>query len=185
MRTHSGAEGICEKLATKRKGFTMLYIMLNTPYAEKDEAKKAGARWSKNAKRWYIDPKTTDLEDVSRWCDVKAAKCQMSEYGRLVKDLCSMMSEWGRGAGIDFPYTDHLPEGAFDPMKARYISTRAGALFHALKTDAGVEEAKAMNRDLFFYIGDSDCMDVLDLLDDAVEGLAKRCRAMDCIETYV
>ena len=90
MRTHSGAKGICEKLATKRKRFTMLYIMLNTPYAEKDEAKKAG-----------------------------------------------------------------------------------------------VEEAKAMNRDLFFYIGDSDCMDVLDLLDDAVEGLAKRCRAMDCIETYV
>lgn len=46
-------------------------------------------------------------------------------------------------------------------------------------------EAKDMNCDLFFYIGDSDCMDVLDLLDDAVKGLAKRCRAMDCIETYV
>lgn len=163
----------------------MLYILLTVPYAEKDAAKQAGARWSRNTKRWYIDPKRTDLSAVSRWCDVAEAKRQMFEYGDVVHDLCSMMAQWGQSTGLYFPFKDHLPENAFDPMKARYISTRAGALFHALKTDAGVEEAKNMNRELFFYTGDSDCMDVLDMLDESVEKLASRCRSLNYIETYL
>lgn len=163
----------------------MLYILLTVPYAEKDAAKQAGARWSQNAKRWYIDPKRTDLSAVSRWCDVAKAKRQMFEYGDVVRDLCSMMAQWGQQTGFYFPFMKHLPKDAFNPMRARYLSTRAGALFHALKSDAGVDEAKLMNRKMAYALYDSECDEELALLDATVDRLATSCRALDCIATYL
>lgn len=39
---------------------------LKVPFAEKDEAKKLGARWDAARKVWYIDDKA-DLAAFSRW----------------------------------------------------------------------------------------------------------------------
>jgi len=36
-------------------------IYLDVPYAEKDDAKRNGARWDFNLKRWYV----TELEDIT------------------------------------------------------------------------------------------------------------------------
>lgn len=41
---------------------TYLYV----PYTEKDEAKKAGAKWDKEAKMWYA-PKDSNLNNFTRW----------------------------------------------------------------------------------------------------------------------
>ena len=44
--------------------------ILNVPYAEKDEAKKLGAKWDSNRKKWYV-PQGVDAEPFSRWAAVK------------------------------------------------------------------------------------------------------------------
>lgn len=41
-------------------------VTLNVPFAEKDHAKAAGARWDKVEKVWYA-PKGADLEKLGRW----------------------------------------------------------------------------------------------------------------------
>jgi hypothetical protein len=40
--------------------------ILNVPFAEKDEAKRLGARWDSAKKKWYV-PLGTDLTAFSRW----------------------------------------------------------------------------------------------------------------------
>ena len=41
-------------------------VMLNVPFADKDEAKRLGCRFSSAAKRWYIeDPE--DMQPFMRW----------------------------------------------------------------------------------------------------------------------
>jgi Domain of unknown function (DUF5710) len=40
--------------------------ILNVPFAEKDEAKRLGARWDSAKKKWYV-PLGTDLKAFSRW----------------------------------------------------------------------------------------------------------------------
>lgn len=39
---------------------------LNVPYAEKDEAKRLGARWDATRKKWYV-PNGVDTAAFSRW----------------------------------------------------------------------------------------------------------------------
>lgn len=39
---------------------------LNVPFSEKDEAKALGARWDKNARKWYV-PAGIPLEQFSKW----------------------------------------------------------------------------------------------------------------------
>ncbi|PVX09775.1 DUF5710 domain-containing protein, partial [Campylobacter jejuni] len=46
-------------LVTKK---TYLYV----PFEEKESAKKAGAKWDKEAKMWYA-PKGTDLKNFNQW----------------------------------------------------------------------------------------------------------------------
>ena len=41
-------------------------IWLNVPYAEKDQAKKAGCRWDPQVRRWYA-PLAIPLERIERW----------------------------------------------------------------------------------------------------------------------
>lgn len=41
-------------------------VFLNVPYAEKDEAKRLGARWDAALKKWYV-PQGVDAEQFSRW----------------------------------------------------------------------------------------------------------------------
>lgn len=39
---------------------------LTVPFAEKDEAKKLGARWDAAKKKWYV-PQGVELDAFSRW----------------------------------------------------------------------------------------------------------------------
>ena len=50
-------------------------IDLNVPYAEREAAKRAGAKWDKEAKTWYA-PKGADLDKLARWNTGKAAKSE-------------------------------------------------------------------------------------------------------------
>jgi hypothetical protein len=40
--------------------------VLNVPYAEKDEAKKLGAKWDATRRKWYV-PDGVNAEPFSRW----------------------------------------------------------------------------------------------------------------------
>lgn len=40
--------------------------VLNVPYAEKDEAKRLGAKWDAARKKWYV-PQGVNVEPFSRW----------------------------------------------------------------------------------------------------------------------
>ena len=43
-------------------------VYLTVPYAEKDEAKRHGARWDPERKRWWIDrSKIADQPGIHRW----------------------------------------------------------------------------------------------------------------------
>ena len=41
-------------------------MFLNVPFAEKDEAKRLGARWDPARKKWYV-PNGVDADQFSRW----------------------------------------------------------------------------------------------------------------------
>jgi len=41
-------------------------VNLSVPFAEKDQAKAAGAKWDGKARTWYIDA-DTDMGKFSRW----------------------------------------------------------------------------------------------------------------------
>lgn len=47
-------------------------VYLKVPMAEKDEAKKLGARWDGTAKKWYVSA-SANLADFSRWIEGAAA----------------------------------------------------------------------------------------------------------------
>lgn len=41
-------------------------LLLNVPYSEKDEAKKIGAKWNSNLKKWYVSDKE-DYPKFKKW----------------------------------------------------------------------------------------------------------------------
>lgn len=43
-------------------------LLLNVPYAEKEEAKALGARWNSNLKKWYVSNPLT-YPNFSKWID--------------------------------------------------------------------------------------------------------------------
>ena len=45
-------------------------VNLKVPFAEKDEAKKLGARWDAARKIWYVENKP-DMAPFARWAPVK------------------------------------------------------------------------------------------------------------------
>ncbi|WP_235603254.1 DUF5710 domain-containing protein [Piscirickettsia litoralis] len=47
-------------------------VYLNVPFAEKDEAKRLGARWDPSARSWYILPHV-DTDPFTRWLKNAAA----------------------------------------------------------------------------------------------------------------
>lgn len=51
-------------------------INLTVPYAEKDAAKAAGARWDKAAKTWYAPP-GADLAALNRWTSPASARAEL------------------------------------------------------------------------------------------------------------
>lgn len=50
------------------KGEKAMSILLNVPYAEKDEAKSLGAKWDPNLKKWYA---VRDYPKFRKWISIK------------------------------------------------------------------------------------------------------------------
>ena len=46
-------------------------VVLNVPYAEKDEAKDLGARWDPDLRKWFV-PEGSDIRPFSRWFEPEA-----------------------------------------------------------------------------------------------------------------
>lgn len=66
------SEAVLERLPPERRPVTCPALEIDTralaldvPFAEKDAAKAAGARWHGEARRWCIDP--AHREDVRQW----------------------------------------------------------------------------------------------------------------------
>jgi hypothetical protein len=48
-------------------------VLLNVPYAEKDDAKALGARWNPTRRRWYV-PDGVAAEAFAKWIDGAAGE---------------------------------------------------------------------------------------------------------------
>jgi hypothetical protein len=59
-------ENTAKKSAAPNDKSKQAVAILNVPFAEKDEAKRLGARWDSAKKKWYV-PSGTDLTPFSRW----------------------------------------------------------------------------------------------------------------------
>jgi hypothetical protein len=55
-----------QKNSRSASGMPLGSTLLKVPFAEKDEAKKLGARWNADRKCWYVPP-GIDLGAFSRW----------------------------------------------------------------------------------------------------------------------
>jgi hypothetical protein len=64
--TTPGVSGTLKKSAAPDDKSRAAAAMLNVPFAEKDEAKRLGARWDSAKKKWYA-PSGADLARFSRW----------------------------------------------------------------------------------------------------------------------
>lgn len=162
-----------------------MYVKLNVPYAEKTEAKRHGARWSRLHRTWYayIGPMSdVRLSDVERWCEPDAVREQEAEYTAIIKDLCSTISEWSYATPcIDFQAL--APKGVC--LRRPCISAHARVFANLLLTDDGVEQVKGFHDRWFFYVGDSDVAYMLDEIHADVDDLAKRMRALDQVLVFV
>lgn len=56
-------------------------MVLNVPFAEKDEAKHLGAKWDAALRKWFI-PHGVDIHLFNRWWS-DALKEEMKGYGHL------------------------------------------------------------------------------------------------------
>lgn len=56
-------------------------MYLDVPFAEKDHAKRLGARWDKDMRKWYI-PHGTDINLFDRWWP-DALKQEAKPFGQL------------------------------------------------------------------------------------------------------
>jgi len=84
---------------------------LAVPFAEKDQAKAAGAKWDRTRKSWYA-PEGVDLESLNKWKADKAATAKIKEKPQLdpvqefadelkkhdisIKDMPVMDGKWHR-----------------------------------------------------------------------------------------
>lgn len=50
-----------------------MIVWLNVPFADKDRAKRLGARWSPSRKKWYVENKE-DLAPFLAWMDARLTK---------------------------------------------------------------------------------------------------------------
>lgn len=80
---------------------------LDVPFAEKDEAKRVGARWDPAARRWYV-PEGRALEHFSRWLPARFSPNIRSQRFWLMETVVSC---WKCGAGT-VVYGICLPESA-------------------------------------------------------------------------
>ena len=55
-------------------------IVLNVPYAEKDDAKALGAKWDPDMRKWFV-PAGQDCRPFKKWFEAKSADGTQSERG--------------------------------------------------------------------------------------------------------
>ena len=70
---------------------------LKVPFAEKDEAKKLGARWDAGKKLWYIQDKE-DLAPFARWSPSPQAAAS-APANRSATTLPASRARWRRAPG--------------------------------------------------------------------------------------
>lgn len=68
-------------------------VYLNVPYADKGEAKSAGARWDGPAKRWYVSA-SADLTKFSKWLD---------DEGKVDKAIAQVVEAFSDGTPVVEP----------------------------------------------------------------------------------
>ncbi|CCG42482.1 zincin-like metallopeptidase domain-containing protein [Magnetospirillum molischianum] len=89
---------------TERQAETRTYLAV--PYAEKDQAKAAGAKWDRKAKSWYV-PDGIDLAAFARWSGKPAAPAASlspveefaeacKSHGLMLKSAPVMDGTWHR-----------------------------------------------------------------------------------------
>lgn len=72
-------------------------INLKVPYAEKDEAKKHGARWDSSARVWYVD-NLSNLGPLMKWASEDLTKAygenpaKFKERMRVARELMEGLS---------------------------------------------------------------------------------------------
>ena len=54
-------------------------LLLNVPYAEKDEAKSLGARWNPELRKWYVTDKK-DYHKFTKWYEDKNANLIIMDH---------------------------------------------------------------------------------------------------------
>ena len=55
-----------EKKAFEKKAMAQKGLIINVPFAEKDEAKALGARWNPEAKKWFV-PDGVAQDKFTKW----------------------------------------------------------------------------------------------------------------------
>lgn len=152
-RPATGKEKSPEDVAEKR-------ITLKVPYAEREAAKSAGARWDKDAKSWYAPP-GTDMAKIDQWLPKRIAerdpvaeftdKCR--EMGLEIKGAAIMdgkihrVSVVGRQGGRDGAYAgflDRVPGGFIQNFAtAQKVSWRSSQ-----KDLLSPEQREALNKEI-------------------------------------
>lgn len=62
-------------------------LLLNVPYAEKDEAKGLGARWNPELKKWYVENRK-DYYKFKKWIlGDRAEICILCDYFYIVEGI--------------------------------------------------------------------------------------------------
>ncbi len=79
---------------------------LSVPYAERDEAKAAGARWDKDKKQWYVGPKADAEAVLTRWRE--RPREQLSEAD-IRASFASAMRDLGLKPTGQHPIMDGKP----------------------------------------------------------------------------
>lgn len=114
-------------------------IWLNVPFAEKEAAKVAGARWDRQHKSWYVR-QGHDMEAVKQWRNGPAPAVTatqnpaeefasaLKDYGVVVKGLPVMDGEWHRAS-----LEDDKP-GAANASYRAFLDGRPNAQIKNFKT---------------------------------------------------
>lgn len=128
-----------------------MYVKLNVPYAEKDAAKAAGARWSARNKTWCAYTRYgLDLDRFAPWLDVERAKAQVDAWTELIRNACATVGEWAN-CYIRIRFECYAPEGY--PVYEGSIGRRGCALVEALRNDAGLNEVLDAERAYLREVG--------------------------------
>lgn len=158
----------------------MSNIALNVPFADNDRVRALGCHWSRESRCWYADwrrclmPHQRELAD---YVDVCEARRQAEAHAVIRADIYRLIRAWSYTIPCAPDWTD-LADGR---RVSANIHGHVDAVMRALRSDAGLAKVEELARQSFFYIGDSDCMDVLDRDIAWLRETAAKLRALDLI----